>query len=248
MGVGAHVEGKAVLCGSRRFMHEEKVDTRPAVLQENAIHDKGESVSYVAIDGKLAGLISYADKLRAEVPWVIRQLKKQGIKKIYMATGDHEHAARAIAKQAGIDDVYPNSFPEQKAELVKELKKSGYTVAVVGDGINDSPALAHADLGVSLHSATDAAQENSDVLLTDNDLGRLPEAIDITRKAMGLVRQNLSFVAVPNAAGIGLAATGIIGPAMSTLLNNGSAILAALNSLRPLFFSSQWTRTDERLS
>lgn len=248
MGVGAHVAGRLVLCGSRRFMHAEKIDTRDAVILENDIHHNGESVAYVAIDGKLAGMISYADKLRPEVPWVVRQLLKQGIKKIYMATGDHEHAARAIAKQAGIEEVFANSFPEQKAELVKQLKAQGYTVAVVGDGINDSPALAHADLGISLHSATDAAQENSDVLLTDNDLSRLPEAIDISRKAMGLVRENLSLTAIPNGVGIGLAATGLIGPAMSTLLNNGSAIIAAFNSLRPLFFSSQWTRTEERVN
>lgn len=247
MGVSAHVEGKAILCGSRRFMHSENIDIRQAVLLENDIHNRGESVAYLAIDGKLGGMISYADKLRPEVPWVIRKLRKQGIKRIYMATGDHEHAALAIAKMAGIDDVFSNSFPEQKAELVKELKQQGYTVAVVGDGINDSPALAHADLGVSLHSATDAARENSDVLLTDNDLSRLPEAIDISRKAMGLVRENLSYVAIPNGVGIALAASGAIGPAMSTLLNNGSAILAALNSLRPLF-SGQWTRTEDRVN
>ena len=190
----------------------------------------------------------YADKLKAEVPVVIKQLKRQGIKKIYMATGDHEQAARAIAKQAGISDIYSNSFPEQKAELVKELKAQGYKVAVVGDGINDSPALAHADLGISLHSATNAAQQSSDILLTDNDLKRIPEAIDISRKAMGLVRENISFIVIPNSVGIALAAGGVIGPAISTLLNNGSAILAALNSLRPLFFTSVWTRTEDRLS
>lgn len=244
MGVGAHVERKLVLCGSRRFMHSENIDIRASVPLENEIHERGESVAYLAIDGQLAGLISYADKLRPEVPRVIKKLHKLGVKKIYMATGDHEHAARAIAKASGIDEVFANSFPEQKAELVKNLKEQGYTVAVVGDGINDSPALAHADLGISLHGATDAARENSDLLLTDNNLRRLPEAIDISRKAMGLVRENLAFVAVPNGAGIALAASGMIGPAMSTLLNNGSAILAALNSLRPLF-SSQWTRADE---
>ncbi len=246
MGVGAHVEGKAVLCGSRRFMNAEHIDIQSATFVENELHKKGESVAYVAIDGQLAGLISYADKLRPEVPWVIRKLHKQGIKRIYMATGDHEHAARAIAKIAGIDEVFSNSFPEQKAELVRKLKAEGFVVAVVGDGINDSPALAHADLGVSLHSATDAARESSDILLTDNDLSRLPEAIDISRKAMGLVRENLSFVAVPNGVGLALAATGMIGPAISTLLNNGSAILAAFNSLRPLF-SSKWTRTDDQV-
>lgn len=247
MGVGAHVEGKSVLCGSRRFMHAENIDVKSAAEIEHELHTRGESLAYVAIDGKLAGLISYADKLRPEVPWVVRKLKKQGIKRIYMATGDHEHAARAIAKIAGIDDVFANSFPEQKAELVRKLKDEGYTVAVVGDGINDSPALAHADLGVSLHSATDAARESSEILLTDNDLRRLPEAIDISRKAMGLVRENLSYVAVPNGVGIVLAATGAIGPAISTLLNNGSAILAACNSLRPLF-SSQWTKADEPIN
>lgn len=244
MGVSAHVDGRSILCGSRRFMHSEKIDVRPAVVLENEIHQRGESVAYVSIDGQLAGLISYADRIRPEIPAVVRKLKNLGIKKIFMATGDHEHAAAAIARIAGIDDVFANSFPEQKAQLVKELKEQGYTVAVVGDGINDSPALAHADLGVSLHSATDAAREHSDVLLTDNDLNRLPEAIEISRKAMGLVRENLSFVAIPNGVGIALAATGMIGPAVSTLLNNGSAILAALNSLRPLF-SSPWTRTEE---
>lgn len=248
MGVGARVEGSPVLCGSRSFMQSENIDIRPAIFLEREILARGESVAYVAIDGKLAGLVCYADKLRPEIPLVVRRLKKLGIKKIYMATGDNEQAARAIAKQAGIEDITSNSFPEQKAELVRDLKAKGYTVAVVGDGINDSPALAHADLGISLHSATNAAQESSDLLLTDNDLSRLPEAIEIARKAIGLVRENISFIVVPNGAGIALAATGIIGPAMSTLLNNGSAILAALNSLRPLFFLSQWTRTEDKLS
>lgn len=246
LGVGASVEGKQILVGSRRFMNSEHIDIHEAHAVENALHKKGESVAYVAVDGKLAGLISYADNLRPEVPRVIKRLRKQGIKRIYMATGDHEHAAKIIAKVAGIEHVFANSFPEQKAGLVKSLKEEGFVVAVVGDGINDSPALAHADLGVSLHSATDAARESSDVLLTDNDLSRLPEAIDISRKAMGLVRENLSFVGIPNGVGLVLAATGAIGPAMSTFLNNGSAIFAAFNSLRPLF-SPKWTRTEEQV-
>jgi heavy metal translocating P-type ATPase len=247
MGVKAGVNGRHVFCGSRRFMQAENIDIKSAVFLEKEILSRGESVVYVAIDSKLSGLICYADKLRPEVPRVIRRLRKQGIKKIYMATGDHEQAALAIARQAGITDIFSNSFPEQKAGLVKELKRLGHTVAVVGDGINDSPALAHADLGISLHSATNAAQESADVLLTDNDLSRLPEAIDISRQAMRLVRENITFIAIPNGAGIALAAAGIIGPALSTLLNNGSAILAALNSLRPLFFVSQWTRSEDQL-
>lgn len=244
MGVGAVVKGVSVLCGSRRFMNSEKIDISSASESEKEILTNGESIAYVAINGQLAGLISYADKLRPEVPAVIKALRKNGIKRIYMATGDHEYSAQAIAKVAGITEVFSNSFPEQKADLVKSLKEQGFTVAVVGDGINDSPALAHADLGVSLHAATDAAREHADVLLTDNDLSRLPEAIEICRAAMGLVKENLGYVAVPNGVGIVLAATGSIGPAVSTLLNNGSAILAAINSLRPLFIG-EWTRSED---
>lgn len=244
MGVGAVVKGAQVLCGSKRFMNSEKIDIGTAAESEKEILSNGESIAYVAINGQLAGLISYADKLRPEVPSVIKALRKNGIKRIYMATGDHEYSAQAIAKIAGITEVFSNSFPEQKAELVKSLKEQGFTVAVVGDGINDSPALAHADLGVSLHAATDAAREHADVLLTDNDLSRLPEAIEICRAAMGLVKENLGYVAVPNGVGIFLAAGGAIGPAVSTLLNNGSAILAALNSLRPLFIG-EWTKAEE---
>lgn len=249
MGVQAYVQGRSVICGSRRFMHSEHIDVGAAGAVEKEMHEKGESVAYVAIDGKLAGLIAYADRLRSEAPQVLKQLKRMGVKRIFMATGDHEHAARSIASICGIKEIIFNSFPEQKADLVRKLKSEGYTVAVVGDGINDSPALVHADLGVSLHSATDAARESSDLLLTDNDLKRLPEAIEISRDAMGLVRENLSFVALPNGIGLVLAACGLIGPATSTLLNNGSAILAAFNSLRPLFKSPYSSSlTDEKIS
>src|SRR5205823_11562559 len=127
------------------------------------------------------------------------------------------------------------AFPEHKAELVNTLKSAGHKVAVVGDGINDSPALAHADVAISLHGGTDAARESADVVLTDDDLARLPEAIHIARDAMGLVQQTIALVAVPNSIGLFLAAGGFIGPAMSTLLNNGFAIVAAVNALSPLY-------------
>ena len=121
---------------------------------------------------------------------------------------------------------------------MQKLKSEGYIVAVIGDGINDSPALAHADVAISLHGGTEAARHSANVVLTDDDLRRLPEAIKIARSAMDLVRQNLSLAVVPNSAGLGLAAFGLVGPAGATLLNNGSAILAALNSLRPLYVNN----------
>jgi Cu2+-exporting ATPase len=120
-------------------------------------------------------------------------------------------------------------------EIVRELKRDGKTVAVVGDGINDALALAHSDVSVATAGATDAAREASDVLLMEDDLRLLVEAFSIARSAMGLVRGNFAIVAAPNAAALALAATGLLGPPGATLINNGSTIAAGLNGLRPLF-------------
>lgn len=244
MGACAMVNGQLVQVGSKRMMDSLQIDLTGAQEIERQVLERGESLTYVAVGGTAAGVISYADQLRPEAPEVIKMLRKRGIKKIYMATGDHEASAMAIAKAAGITEVFSGAFPEQKAALVQNLKEQGFVVAVVGDGINDSPALAHADLGVSLHGATHAAREHADVVLTDNDLRRFPQAIDIARSAMGLVKQNLWFISVSNGAGIALAAFGLIGAALSTTLNNGSAILAAMNSLRPLI-TDAWSTSEE---
>ncbi len=247
MGVKAEVRGKSVLVGSKRLMESESVNTDAAKKTELAVAKKGESLAYIAIDGECCGLISYSDHLRAEAEAALTRLKRMGIKKLIMATGDNDQAAKRIANSAGLEDVLSKAFPEQKADLVKQLKAAGYTVAVIGDGINDSPMMAHADVAISLHDGTEAARHSADVVLTDDDLNRLPEAITIARKAMGLVKQNLALAVVPNSSGLALAALGIVGPAGATLLNNGSAICAALNSLRPLY-ASGWTqlKKDER--
>lgn len=248
MGVKAEVKGLSVLVGSKRLMEAESIDTTPAKRTESAVAKKGDSLAYIAIDGKCCGLISYSDHLRPEAEMALKRIKRMGIRKLVMATGDNELSAGLIAKSAGIDEVLAKAFPEQKADLVKQLKAQGYTVAVIGDGINDSPAMAYADVAISLHDGTEAARHSADVVLTDDDLTRLPEAITIARKAMGLVKQNLALAVVPNSSGLALAAMGIVGPAGATLLNNGSAICAALNSLRPLY-ASGWTqlKKDERL-
>ncbi len=247
MGVKAEVRGLSVLVGSKRLMETESVNTDAAKKTEASVARKGESLAYIAINGECCGLISYSDHLRPEADSALRRLKRMGIKKLIMATGDNDEAAQRIATSAGLEDVLAKAFPEQKADLVKQLKAEGYTVAVIGDGINDSPMMAHADVAISLHDGTEAARHSADVVLTDDDLTRLPEAITIARKAMGLVKQNLALAVVPNSSGLALAAMGIVGPAGATLLNNGSAICAALNSLRPLY-ASGWTqlKKDER--
>jgi Cu2+-exporting ATPase len=243
MGVKATVDDMEVIVGSRRMMESENIDISESRAAETQALASGESIAYVAIERQLAGLIKYSDQLRPETASAMQQLKRLGIKKLVMATGDGEGAAHRIAETCGITEVMARAFPEQKADLVKKLKAEGFTVAVIGDGINDSPALAHADVAISLHGGTEAARHGANVVLTDDDLERLPEAIKIARGAMALVKQNLSLAVVPNSAGLGLAAFGLVGPAGATLLNNGSAIAAALNSLRPLYVNS-WSQAE----
>ena len=235
LGVRTEVDGQPVHVGSRLFLEREGIDTEAGADWTQRTAERAESVVYVARDRVLIGLIAYADPLRAESMEVVAALRAFGVKDIVMLTGDNEAAALAAAEQVGIGEYQAAVFPEQKAEVVKRLRRSGRTVAVVGDGINDSPALVHADVAISLHHGTDVAQEAADVILTDDDLRRFPEAIQIARDAMALLRENLAIVAVPNAVGLLLAAFGRIGPAGATLANNGSTVLAALNSLRPLF-------------
>ncbi|HEY9789516.1 MAG TPA: heavy metal translocating P-type ATPase [Candidatus Obscuribacterales bacterium] len=235
MGVKAMVDGHEVIVGSKTMMTSAGIKIDETRERELHARKLGESLSFVAVDGQVAGLIRYSDRLRPEVAKAIADLKKLGVKKLVMATGDSEEAAERIAACCGITDVIARAFPEDKAALVKKLKDEGHTVAVIGDGINDSPALAYADIAISLHGATDAARHSADVVLTDDDLSRLPEAVSIARAAMSLVKQNLIVAVAPNAGGIAAAAVGMLGPAGATLLNNGSAIGAALNSLRPLY-------------
>ena len=243
MGCKAFVGENEVIVGSKNMMISENIVIDEARESEARATKLGESISYVAIDGKVAGLIRYSDKLRPEVAGALKELKKLGIKKLVMATGDTEEAAQRIAACCGITDVIARAFPEDKAELVKKLKEQGHVVAVIGDGINDSPALAYADVAISLHGATDAAQHGADIVLTDDNLARLPEAVRISRSAMALVKQNLAMAIVPNGAGFGMAAIGLLGPAGATIVNNGCAIAAGLNSLRPLY-SNSWSEAD----
>lgn len=243
MGVKARIQGLDVIVGSKRLMESENIDTSAAKATEATVTKAGQSIAYVAVGNRLIAVITYCDLPRLEVNAAIKQLKRLGIRKLVMATGDSEAAANSVASACGITEIIARAFPEHKAELVTKLKEQGFTVAVIGDGINDSPALAHADVAISLHGGTEAARQSADIVLTDDDLCRLPEAIKIARSAMDLVRQNLSLAVIPNSSGLALAAFGFVGPAGATFLNNGSAIAAALNSLRPLFMNS-WSTAE----
>lgn len=234
LGVKAQVDGRNVLVGSERLMDEELVDLGPAREFAWLWERDARSPLYIAVDGALAGLVTCADCIRPESAEVIDCLRKLGIGEIIMVTGDREEVARAASRKLGIECCRSEAFPEQKLGILRDLQREGRTVAVVGDGVNDSLALAHADVAVAPACATDAAKEAADVLLMDDDLRLLVEAFSIAKSAVQLVKQNYSIVAVPNAAALALAASGLLGPPGATLINNGSTVAAGLNGLRPL--------------
>ena len=236
LGVIAKLDNNEIIVGSKKLLLEEKINCEHARDIENLLDNSAESLAYIALNKELIGLLAYTDIIRPEAKKAIKQLKKLGIKRLIMATGDGEFAANKIANQLGITEVVYKCFPEQKANIVKQLKELNYNVAVIGDGVNDSPALAYADVGISLHGATQAAQHVSDIVLTDNNLTRLPQAIESSRHAINIIKENLAIVAIPNSVGFCLAAIGNVSPVGATILNNGSAIVAAINSLRPLAF------------
>jgi Cu2+-exporting ATPase len=221
--------------GSEEYLGRHEVELPRETLRAAALAGRrGASTVFVACAGRTAGWIAYADTPRPEAYGVVQELRSSGVSLI-MVTGDQPDVASAVARQIGIDRVEAEVFPERKASIVRELQERGHVVGVVGDGINDSPALAYADVSISLRDSSDIARETADVVL-HGDLRGLAEAIDIARHAMRIIHEDLAIVALPNALGFASAALGFMNPTMATALNNGSAVAAALNGLRPLSY------------
>lgn len=238
LGVRAKIDGQAVLVGSEHFLRQEGVHLN-GKPKKHSQHN--HSVIYVASNGELQGVIAYRDPLRPESKEVIKALQATEGMEIHLLTGDNKRTAIAVAKELGIEDAYTHAeaFPEQKVAVVESLHAQGKTVAFVGDGINDSPALAYADVSVSFANGSDVARETADVVLMENNLRGLPEAIAIARATMQLIHENTGIVAIPNLAALVLAVAVGIDPLAATLVNNGSTIVAGLNGLRPLLTSSE---------
>jgi len=234
MGVKAHVRGRSVLVGNEVMMQSHRIDTSPARSDVMRASADGASSLYVAIDGKLAGLLVYSDPLRPEAGAVIDGLRRRGVKEFVLLTGDNEAVASVIARSAGISRYVANAFPHQKVKVVRQLQQEGRTVAVVGDGINDSPALVQADVGIAVHNGADVAQKTATVALMDDSLWKIVQAIDLAREGIGLIRQNWNINLYPNSAAIALTLLGLLGPIGATIISNGAAVLATLNALRPL--------------
>ena len=221
-GVRGTVDGKWVALGNRAMMEEVGIDAAPLVERAETLRADGQTVMFVGVADRLAGLVGVADPIKASTPEAIRVLYAEGIR-IVMMTGDSKTTAQAVAKQLGIDDVLVEVLPDQKADHVRRLQGEGRVVAMAGDGINDAPALALAQVGIAMGTGTDVAMESAAVTLVKGDLRGIARARRLSRLTMANIKQNLFFAFVYNAAGVPVAA-GVLYPAFGLLL---SPIIAA---------------------
>jgi Cu2+-exporting ATPase len=245
MGVSAQIAGHLVFVGSERFMRQQGIATRKAQTFLDAVEREGHIALLVALDGSLVGAIACNDAPRPEARAVVAGLRRRGVRDIVMITGDRDGVAQRMARAIGIDKVYSQVLPHEKADIVRTLRSACGTFAMVGDGVNDSPALAQADVGISLADGADIARAAADVILMEDGLHRLLPAIDISREALALVKQNYTLIAGANTLAMALALpSGWMSPVVCTLLSNGSALLATMNAMRPLMAS----RTESQMT
>lgn len=249
LGVTSRVNGYVAHVGCLRYMEQLNIGLPEAAKQDVArMAQSAVSPVCVALDQRLIGLIGYADQIRPEAREVVRELKQLGVKEIVMLTGDHTEVARYVANELGITSFEAEALPRRKVEAVKALQARGYRVAFIGDGINDSPALAHADIGLAVKGGADVAQETAHVVLLNGDLHGIPTAMRLAREAVDLIQENWNIIAVPNTVALSLACLGVLGPAAATLLSNGSAIVATGNSLRPLWTNGTETQSNAKIA
>jgi P-type Cu+ transporter len=221
-GVKGVVDGKAVALGNRLFMTDLGVPIVALAEKAETLRSDGQTIMFVSVEGKPAGLIGVADPIKSSTPEAIRALHDENIR-IVMLTGDSKTTARAVAGKLGIDDVIAEVLPDQKVDVIKRLQSEGRFVAMAGDGINDAPALAQAQVGIAMGTGTDVAMESAGVTLVKGDLRAIARAQHLSRQTMMNIRQNLFFAFVYNTAGVPIAA-GVLYPFFGLLL---SPIIAA---------------------
>ena len=226
-GVKGRIEGTNALLGNARMMQGAGIDVAPLAQAAEARRKRGETVMFLGAGGKLAGIIAVADPIKSSAAEAIGKLHALGLK-IVMATGDNETTAKAVASELGIDEVHAGLRPEDKLALIEGLQKKGATVGMAGDGINDAPALARADVGIAMGTGADVAMESAGLTLLKGDLRGVVRAVKLARATMGNIKQNLFFAFVYNALGVPLAA-GVLYPAFGLLLS--PMIAAAAMSL-----------------
>jgi Cu+-exporting ATPase len=216
-GVSGEVDGQVVLLGNGTLLEEFKVDAGSLAEQAQTMRSEGQTVMLVGIDGKIGGLLAVADPIKETTPEAIQQLHDEGIR-IVMLTGDNKVTAAAVARKLDLDEVVAEVLPDQKAEVVKKFQQGGQVVAMAGDGINDAPALAQAEVGIAMGTGTDVAMESAGVTLVKGDLTGIVRARHLSRAAMANIKQNLFFAFIYNALGVPIAA-GILYPNFGILLS-----------------------------
>ena len=236
-GVIATVSGKTVLIGNAKLMAREKVNIASLEAKTSQFSSDAKTAMYVAKDGKLLGVIAVADVIRPSAKGAVEALKNLGVQTV-MLTGDNARTANAVAKQLGMDTVIADVLPEDKAAKVKALQLEGRKVAMVGDGVNDAPALAEAEVGMAIGAGTDVAVETADVVLMNSDPAAVAMSIKLARAVRGKIVQNLfwaaiyNVLAIPVAAGVLYPSLGILlRPEWAALLMSASTVIVTLNAL-----------------
>ncbi|WP_373475594.1 copper-translocating P-type ATPase [Sphingorhabdus sp.] len=237
-GVVGVVDGKKVMLGNLKLVTDHGIDAADLTPAANARRDDGETVMFVIINGVIAGLVSVADPVKETTPAAIKALHELGFR-IIMATGDNERTAKAVAAKLGIDEIRADVLPEDKARIIRELQDQGHKVAMAGDGVNDAPALAQADVGIAMGTGADVAIESAGITLVKGNLDGIVRARRLSHATMSNIRQNLFFALIYNAAGVPVAAGllyplfGIlISPMFAALAMSASSISVVLNALR----------------
>jgi manganese/zinc-transporting P-type ATPase C len=234
LGMRTWADGRTLLLGSPSLLRSEKVKvSKEAADWVDKLRHQAETPLLLAVDGKLVGLISLRDEVRTEAPEVLKRLRANGIRRVVMLTGDHPDIATVVAGELGIDEWRAEVLPEDKLEVVRQLQDEGYIVGMVGDGINDAPALAAANIGIAMGLAgTDVAVETADVALSNDDLNRLLDVGDLGARAVEVIRQNYGMSIAVNAAGLMIGAGGALSPVLAAILHNASSVAVVANSSR----------------